>query len=162
VLVHSLDHMFSRFDLIIERHGIEKLKTIGDAYMAVSGVPEPRESQAVDAVAAALEIVECVAEERRRAPTDRLVWDIRVGVHTGPLVAGVIGMRKFAFDVWGDTVNVASRLEENGLNGRINISAATYALVKERFNCIARGALDVRGRGPLEMYIVEGRRAADG
>ncbi len=155
-LVQSLDHMFSRFDLIIERNGIEKLKTIGDAYMAVGGVPERSSTHAEDTVQAALEIIDCVREEQLLGPVDRLTWDVRVGVHTGPLVAGVIGKRKFAFDVWGDTVNVASRLEEHGVNSRINISAETYAQVRHRFRCQSRGPIAVKGKGGIEMFLVEG------
>jgi class 3 adenylate cyclase len=151
-LLHDLDDCFSAFDAIIEKYGLEKLKTIGDAYMFAGGVPRDLSDNAVRCVLAAKEIIAYV--ERRRAE-DPSFWQIRVGVHTGNLIAGVIGRKKFIYDVWGDTVNTASRLEAAGEPGRINTSAETYRLISDRFSCTARGEIPVKGKGPLAMYFVE-------
>jgi class 3 adenylate cyclase len=151
-LLHDLDDCFSAFDVIIEKYGLEKLKTIGDAYMFAGGVPTDLSDNAVRCVLAAKEIIAYV--ERRRA-ADPSFWQIRVGVHTGNLIAGVIGRKKFIYDVWGDTVNTASRLEAAGEPGRINTSAETYRLISDRFSCTARGEIPVKGKGPLAMYFVD-------
>lgn len=151
-LLRDLDDCFSAFDAIIEKHGLEKLKTIGDAYMFAGGVPINLSDNAVQCILAAQEIVAYVA--KRRADNPRF-WQIRVGVHTGHLIAGVIGRKKFIYDVWGDTVNTASRLESAGEPGRINTSAETYALIKDRFRCTPRGEIAVKGKGPLAMYFVD-------
>ncbi|MBL8032987.1 MAG: adenylate/guanylate cyclase domain-containing protein [Leptospiraceae bacterium] len=150
-LLRELDDCFSAFDAIIEKFGLEKLKTIGDAYMFAGGVPVDLSENAVRCVQAAKEIVAFVDE--RRAKNERF-WQIRVGVHTGRLVAGVIGRKKFIYDVWGDTVNTASRLEAAGEPGRINTSAETYELIKNNFPCTYRGEIGVKGKGPLPMYFV--------
>lgn len=151
-LLKDLDDCFSAFDAIIEKYGLEKLKTIGDAYMFAGGVPTQLAENAVQCILAAKEIIAYV--ERRRADNPRF-WQIRVGAHTGHLVAGVIGRKKFIYDVWGDTVNTASRLEAAGEPGRINTSAETYTLIKDRFRCSARGEIAVKGKAPLAMYFVE-------
>lgn len=150
-MLRELDDCFSAFDAIIEKFGLEKLKTIGDAYMFAGGVPVDLSENAVRCVQAAKEIVAFVDE--RRAKNERF-WQIRVGVHTGRLVAGVIGRKKFIYDVWGDTVNTASRLEAAGEPGRINTSAETYELIKNNFPCTYRGEIGVKGKGPLPMYFV--------
>lgn len=150
-LLRELDDCFSEFDNIIEKHRLEKLKTIGDAYMFAGGVPTNLKDNAIQCVLAAKEIIDFV--ERRRNANPRF-WQIRVGVHTGRLVAGVIGRKKFIYDVWGDTVNTASRLEAAGEPGRINTSAETYALIKDRFSGEYRGEIVVKGKGPLPMYFV--------
>jgi len=152
-LLRDLDDCFTAFDGIIEKFQLEKLKTIGDAYMFAGGVPTDLDNHAVRAVEAALEIIKFVAA--RRVTNDRF-WQIRVGVHTGRLVAGVIGRKKFIYDVWGDTVNTASRLEAAGEPGRINISQATYDLVKEKISCTFRGEIAVKGKKPLGMYFIDG------
>ena len=160
-LVSELDFCFRRFDEIARRHNLEKIKTIGDAYMAVGGIPSPNAGHARDCVRAALEIAAFVAETRERKLRDgQPYWDVRVGVHTGELVAGVIGREKFSYDVWGDTVNTASRMESAGAAGRVNVSRATYELVKDFFACEYRGRVEAKGKGEIEMFFVKGIKAA--
>jgi len=159
-LVEELDFCFRRFDEIARRHNLEKIKTIGDAYMAVGGIPSPNHSHARDCVRAALEIAAFVAGTREQKLREgRPYWDVRIGVHTGELVAGVIGREKFSYDVWGDTVNTASRLESAGAPGRVNVSRATYELVKEFFECEPRGRVEAKGKGKIEMFFVRGPEA---
>ncbi len=158
-LLRELDFYFSEFDSIIERHGLEKLKTIGDAYMCAGGIPQVNTSHALDAVAAAWEIVRFMDEVRAdKEAGGEPPWELRVGVHTGPLMAGVIGHKKFAYDIWGDTVNIASRLESTGEAGRINISRATWEAVRDRYACEHRGKLAAKNRGEVDMYFVVGPR----
>jgi adenylate cyclase len=160
-LVEELDFCFRRFDEIARRHGLEKIKTIGDAYMAVGGVPEPNSTHARDCVRAALEVARFVSETRAAREAEGLpYWDVRVGVHTGELVAGVIGREKFSYDVWGDTVNTASRMESAGAPGRVNVSRATYELLKDAFAFEYRGRVEAKGKGSVEMFFVNGGRAA--
>jgi adenylate cyclase len=160
-VVAELDACFSKFDEIAKRHNLEKIKTIGDAYMAVGGVPVTNRTHAVDCVLAGLEIEQVISELREKAVAeDRPYWQIRVGIHSGELVAGVVGSEKFSYDVWGDTVNTASRCESSGEAGRVNISAATYELVKEFFDCKYRGKVSAKNKGEIEMYFVEGLRVA--
>jgi len=154
-LIADLDACFSRFDAIARKHRLEKIKTIGDSYMAVGGVPSPNRTHAVDSVLAALEIQRFMIELAERKKTqNRPCWQLRLGIHTGPLVAGVIGRQKFAYDVWGDTVNTASRLESSGVAGRINISEATYEQVKDLFVCEYRGKISAKHKGEIDMYFV--------
>ena len=150
-LLRELDDCFSAFDAIIEKYGLEKLKTIGDAYMFAGGVPVNLEENAVRCVQAAQEIVAFVAGRRTHDPR---FWQIRVGMHTGKLVAGVIGRKKFIYDVCGDTVNTASRLEAAGEPGRINTSEETYNLINQTYRCEYRGEISVKGKGALPMYFV--------
>jgi adenylate cyclase len=153
-LVAELDECFSAFDSIITRHGLEKIKTVGDAYIAVSGLPveEPRHAHKV--VTAALEILDYM-HTRRTNGAD--TFDIRLGIHSGPVVAGIVGVKKFAYDIWGDTVNTAARMEQHSEPGKINISAATYAIVSSEFQCSYRGELEAKHKGRLGMYFVEGQ-----
>jgi len=153
-LVQTVDFYFSRFDMIIESYGLEKIKTIGDAYMCAAGLPFPTPDHALNMVKAAMEIVAFVAQTRQSATPGDPCFDIRVGVHTGPVVAGVVGIKKFAYDIWGDTVNIAARLESNSETGRINISEHTYDLVKDQIACEYRGEIEAKNRGPLKMYFV--------
>jgi len=154
-VIAELDNCFSKFDEIAKRHRLEKIKTIGDAYMAVGGVPVPNKTHAIDCVLAGLEIVRVITELRDRAmAANRPYWQIRVGIHTGELVAGVVGSEKFTYDVWGDTVNTASRCESSGVAARVNVSAATYELVKEIFDCEYRGKVTAKNKGEIEMYFV--------
>jgi ligand-binding sensor domain-containing protein/class 3 adenylate cyclase len=154
-LVRELEDYFTAFDEIIEKHNVEKIKTIGDAYMCAGGIPVPNETNAVDTVEVAIEMVAWVNRwNEQRMAAGKKPWPIRIGIHTGPLVAGVIGRKKFAYDVWGDSVNVASRLESNSEAGRINISAETYELVKHRFECTYRGEIEIKNRGAIPMYYV--------
>ncbi|RME93182.1 MAG: adenylate/guanylate cyclase domain-containing protein [Candidatus Hydrogenedentota bacterium] len=156
-LVGELDLCFSYFDSVMKKYGLEKLKTIGDAYMAVAGIPIEKKTHAIDAVMAALEIREIMRymKEFRKAEED-FFWEIRIGLHSGPLVAGIIGEEKFAYDVWGDTVNTASRMESAGKADSINISKETYELIKDFFQCEYRGKIAVKNIGKLEMYFVHG------
>ncbi len=154
-LIAELDACFSRFDAIARKHKLEKIKTIGDSYMAVGGVPATNRTHAVDSVLAALEIQRFMMELAEKKKTlNQPCWQLRLGIHTGPLVAGVIGREKFAYDVWGDTVNTASRLESSGVAGRINISGATYEHVKGFFDCEYRGKISAKHKGEIDMYFV--------
>ena len=154
-LVETIDYYFSKFDLIIEKYGLEKIKTIGDAYMAVGGLSFDSENQANEMVLAAKEMNNFVAETKADCNTTA-TFDIRIGINTGSVVAGVVGTKKFAYDIWGDTVNIASRMESNSEAGRINISENTYQIIKNDFECDYRGSLAVKNRGELNMYFVNG------
>lgn len=155
-LLQELDYFFTAFDQIIEKHGLEKLKTIGDAYMCAGGIVQNFETHVFDIIQAAWEIKLFMEKERaQRLSKGQSCWNIRIGVHTGPLMAGVIGKRKFAFDVWGDTVNIASRLESSSEPGKINISQDVYQLIKEKYHCTYRGKIDIKNRGVIDMYFVD-------
>jgi adenylate cyclase len=153
-LIGELHNCFKVFDDITGRHNIEKIKTIGDAYLAVAGLPAPDTSHAQHAVAAAIEINQYMVE-RKQQLKDK-TFEVRIGIHSGSVVAGIVGVKKFAYDIWGDTVNTASRMEENSLPGKINISQTTYELVKNNFGCVYRGEIDAKNKGRLKMYFVEG------
>ncbi len=153
-LVETVDYYFSKFDEIIQQHGLEKIKTIGDAYMCAGGLPFPHEDHALKVVQAAKEIAEFVAATRQSAEVAH-AFEVRIGIHTGPVVAGVVGSQKFAYDIWGDTVNIAARMESGSEPGKINISESTYQLVKETIPCTYRGEIDVKNKGSLKMYFVE-------
>jgi class 3 adenylate cyclase/Tfp pilus assembly protein PilF len=160
-LIAELNSYFNEFDDIIGKHNLEKIKTIGDAYMCAGGIPSANTTHAVDAVEAGLAIQKYIARKNEKRNADGLVpWELRVGIHTGPIVAGVVGRKKYAYDIWGDAVNIASRMESNGEAYKVNISEATYHLVKDKFKCVARGKISVKGAGEKDMYFVEGPIAA--
>lgn len=153
ILVETIDHYFSKFDAIVEKYGLEKIKTIGDAYMAAGGLNYDNENHAKHMILAAQEMIEFVAKAKQDTNTDGS-FDIRIGINTGPVVAGVVGTKKFAYDIWGDTVNIAARMESSSAPGRINISEDTYKMVQSDFECEYRGELEVKNRGHLKMYFV--------
>jgi adenylate cyclase len=154
-LVDELHTCFKAFDEIISKHHIEKIKTIGDAYLAVCGLPLPAAEHAVNVVNAALEINEFMADRKKHLKEK--AFDIRLGVHSGSVVAGIVGVKKFAYDIWGDTVNTAARMEQSSEAGKINISQTTYDLVKDQFECNYRGAIEAKNKGALSMYFIEKR-----
>ncbi|MCB1178755.1 MAG: guanylate cyclase, partial [Leptospiraceae bacterium] len=156
-LVKDLDACFVQFDKISERYNLEKLKTIGDSYMCAGGIPKKNKTHAIDCILAALEIQDFMnmmkdLKEQKGFP----YWELRLGIHSGQLIAGVIGEKKFAYDVWGDTVNTASRMESSGTPGKINISGETYEFVKEFFDCEYRGEVSAKNKGMIQMYYVNG------
>ena len=156
-LIAELNSYFNEFDDIIGRHNLEKIKTIGDAYMCAGGIPSTNTTHPVDAVEAGLAIQKYIAMKNGKRKADGLVpWELRIGIHTGPIVAGVVGRKKYAYDIWGDAVNIASRMESNGEACKVNISEVTYDLVKDKFKCVARGEILVKGAGEKHMYFVEG------
>lgn len=155
-LVAELDDSFAYFDDVVDKYYVEKIKTSGDAYMCVGGVPERNRTHAVDCVLAAMDFLKYIEEKKvKREGTGKPQWDLRVGIHTGELVAGVIGKKKFLYDVWGDTVNIASRMEGSGEAGKINISEATFNQIKQYFDCEYRGRFPVKNKGKIDMYYVK-------
>ncbi len=155
-LVGEINYCYSEFDKILSRYGVEKIKTIGDSYMCAGGLPRESRTHAIDVVAVALEIAAFIEKEgEKRKALGKSYFSMRLGIHTGPVVAGIVGIKKFAYDIWGDTVNIASRMESSGEPGRINISETTYQLVKHRYPCSYRGEISAKNKGKLRMYFVD-------
>jgi class 3 adenylate cyclase len=159
VLIDELDRFFFHFDSVTQKYRIEKIKTIGDAYMCAGGIPERNRTNPVEVVLAALEMQKYM-QFMRDDPANNAArfWDIRIGIHTGTVIAGVVGHTKLTYDIWGDTVNTASRMESSGEAGKINISGTTYEFVKDYFTCEYRGRMPVKYKGDLDMYFVTGIR----
>lgn len=157
-LVEDLHESFTAFDQIMINYGVEKIKTIGDAYMAAGGLPTPNETHAKDVLAAAFDMRDFIEKGKAKKIKNGLPYfEIRIGVHTGPVVAGIVGVNKFSYDIWGDTVNTASRMESSGEEGKVNISRSSYELVKDlpAYSFEARGKINAKGKGELEMFFVE-------
>ncbi len=157
VLIDELDKFFFHFDSVVEKYRIEKIKTIGDAYMCAGGIPEKNRTNPVEVILAALEMQQYMNRLKESSMLQGMkYWDIRVGIHTGTVIAGVVGHKKLSYDIWGDTVNTASRMESSGEAGKINISGTTYEFVKDFFVCLHRGKMPVKYKGELDMYFIEG------
>jgi adenylate cyclase len=154
-VVGMLDTLFGYFDTVVERHELEKIKTIGDCYMVAAGVPSPRPDHARELALVALDMLEGV---RSIGAVGSLGLELRIGINSGPVVAGVIGRKRFLYDLWGDAVNIASRMESHGTPGRIQITEATYELVKDEFECEPRGTVAVKGKGDMETWYLIGLR----
>jgi class 3 adenylate cyclase len=150
-VLNELNICFTEFDRIMEKYNLEKIKTIGDAYLAVSGLPVSNAQHAKNAVNASLEILSYIQHRKQEKPN---ALDIRIGIHSGPVIAGIVGVKKFAYDIWGDTVNTAARMEQNSTLGKVNVSEATYQLIKEDFTFEHRGKIETKGKGAMDMYFV--------
>jgi adenylate cyclase len=157
-LVEELSTCFVVFDEIMEKYNLEKIKTIGDAYMCAGGIPTPDENHVENMIRAGIEMRNyALRHNQKRMDAGLVPWEMRIGIHVGPIVAGVVGKRKYAYDIWGSTVNIASRMESNGQPGKINISSSVYELVKDRFECSYRGKINAKNIGDIDMYFLEGR-----
>jgi class 3 adenylate cyclase len=155
-VIDELNTNFMAFDNIIEKYGLEKIKTIGDSYMCAGGVPIADENHVYKIIKASLEIQEYMVNYNvKRLQLGHAIWELRIGIHVGPVVAGVVGKKKYAYDIWGSTVNIASRMESNGFPGRVNISYNTYELIKDKFVCSPRGKIYAKNVGEIDMFFVE-------
>ncbi|WP_297692867.1 adenylate/guanylate cyclase domain-containing protein, partial [uncultured Eudoraea sp.] len=158
LLVKTVDYYFSKFDAIMEKYELEKIKTIGDAYMCAGGLPFPTEDHPYKMVQAAFEIAQVMEETKLNPPKDIVPFDVRIGINTGTIIAGVVGTRKFAYDIWGDTVNVAARMESLSEPGRVNVSQSTYLLIRDSYACEHRGQIHVKNKGMMDMYFVNEKK----
>jgi len=155
-LVEELNFIFSEFDKIMKKHGLEKIKTIGDAYLAVSGLPDEVPDHAIRAIKASIDLQKFMNKFLSSKSSEKTpFFEMRLGINSGPVVGGIVGKNKFAYDIWGDTVNKAARLEQHSSAGRINISGRTYDLVKNEFNCTYRGQIETKNNDLIDMYYVE-------
>ncbi len=154
-LVRMLNGLFSEFDRLAIEHGVEKIKTVGDNYMLAGGLPDPRPDHARAVAEMALAMLAAVERSNRDLPVP---LQMRIGIHTGDVVAGVIGTHKFVYDIWGDTVNIASRMESHGMRGRIHVSADTHRHLEEHFRLEPRGVVEIKGKDPMETFLLIGRR----
>lgn len=155
-LIDQLDKFFLYFDAVVEKYKIEKIKTIGDAYMCAGGIPQKNRTNPVEVVLAALEMLHFMKEINKQHNPGQNIWDLRIGIDTGPVIAGVVGRNKLSYDIWGTTVNTASRMESSGEVGKINISWNTYLLVQDYFLCTYRGKMPIKNKGDIQMYFVNG------
>jgi class 3 adenylate cyclase len=153
VLIDELNQIFTAFDNIIEKYSCERIKTIGDSYMAVSGLPVPDPRHAYQIVTCCIEMIRFIRKRNTQSP---YIWEIRVGIHSGEVIAGVVGVKKYIYDVFGDSINTASRMETNSEPMKINISETTWNLVKDEFDTEPREELEVKGKGKLRMYFLRG------
>jgi PAS domain S-box-containing protein len=154
-VVSLINHYYVAFDNLTSKYGLEKIKTIGDSYMCAGGLPVENNSHAEDAVRFAIEICQFVTNEKIKLEAlGKPYFEMRIGLNSGPVVAGIVGVKKYAYDIWGDTVNIAARMETSGEAGKVNISGSTYALVKDNFHCIYRGKIEAKNKGVIDMYYV--------
>ncbi|MEX0709609.1 MAG: adenylate/guanylate cyclase domain-containing protein [Chloroflexota bacterium] len=154
-VVEMLDQLFGHFDDLAERYELEKIKTIGDCYMVAAGIPSPRPDHAQALALVALDMLDAVREQ---GAMGKLGFELRIGINSGPVVAGVIGRKRFLYDLWGDAVNIASRMQSEGIPGSIQITRATYELLKDEFACESRGTIPVKGKGEMETWYLVGKR----
>ena len=161
LLVAELDMYFKKFDKTVEKYHLEKIKIIGDAYMCAGGLPIANPNNPILTVLAGLHIQRIIESKNVYKILNNIsLWELRIGIHTGPVIAGVVGEKKFAYDIWGDTVNIASRMESAGDISKVNISGTTYELIKDYFDCTYRGKIPVKSKGEIDMYYVEKIKAA--